>query len=69
MQLHKVLSSTVLGMTLKSPAHDTGLRWLYEDLQGKTFFTDPYIFHHDSWEWKIDLELWGWGQKNNIWGH
>ena len=40
-----------------------------DDLQGKTFFTDPYIFHHDSWEWKIDLELWGWGQKNNFWGH
>ena len=31
----------------------------------KVFFTDPYIFHYDSFELKIYLELeeGGWGQK------
>ena len=35
--------------------YDPGTWQLYEDWQGKSLFTEPYNFRHDSW--KIDLEL------------
>ena len=34
----------------------------------KAFFTEPDIFRHDSCKLKIDLELEGFGPKNN-WGN
>ena len=51
------MSSTVLGSSLKVPAHDPSPWRLYECLQEKAIFTEPCIFRHDSYEWKIDLEL------------
>ena len=42
--------STVLGMTLKDPADDPGSWWVDEGLKGKSLFTEPYIFCHDSSE-------------------
>ena len=61
-------SLAVLGMTLKGSTHDPGPWRLYEGLQGKPFFIEPYIFCHDSYEWKIDLELGGGGGSCQSWG-
>ena len=60
-------SLAVLGMTLKGSTHDPGPWRLYEGLQGKPFFIEPYIFCHDSYEWKIDIELGGGGSCQS-WG-
>ena len=51
------MSSTVLGSSLKVPVHDLGPWRLYEGLQEKAVFTEPCIFRHVSYEWKIALEL------------
>ena len=51
------MSSTVLSSSLKVPVHDLGPWRLYEGLQEKAVFTEPCIFRHVSYEWKIALEL------------
>ena len=47
-------------MAFKGTAHDLALDGSMKAYKEKAFFTDPYIFCHDSCEWRIDLELGGW---------
>ena len=47
-------------MAFKGTVHDLALDGSMKAYKEKAFFTDPYIFCHDSCEWRIDLELGGW---------